>query len=95
MANGWGFNVTCGARTFILEVTRPAGAVFSDMGLRYLGNGEYKVSFNYISDPGQGSPGTDRFDSGVAVPATFDFIGELYLDGAPATSEIPVRRTCP
>ena len=94
MANAWGFNVTCGTSTFIFEVMRPAGVIFSDMGVLYLGNKQYKVYFAYISDPSQGSAGTERFDSGVPVPGTCDFNSEFSVDGA-VKDEIPVRRTCP
>lgn len=96
MANGWDATIRCGQSTFLINVTRPARVVFSDMTVMYNAvNDRYEVDLSYISDPAQQHPGTDLLDSGVRTPGPVDFAIDFYLDGAQPTGELRPRGTCP
>lgn len=96
MANGWDATIRCGQSTFLIDVTRPARVVFSDMTVMYnAAQGRYEVDLLYIPDTTQQSAGNDLLDSGVRTPGPEEFAINFYVDGAQASGEVRPRGTCP
>lgn len=84
----------CGPRSFLFEVTHPAGVVYSTKSVKQNATGMWVFLISYITDRQQVA-GVDVIDSGVAAPGTADFIGTIELDGAQVHNEVRVQRTCP
>ncbi len=94
MANGWEIDPVCGTRTFLLNVTHPAGVTYRDIALTRNTHGQQEFVISYATDQQQ-SAGLDAIDTGINVPGSEEFVGIIELDGVRVYNEVPVRKTCP